>query len=249
MQLEFSEAIFIRIEPKFGVLDLGSWNLPIVKSANVQPSKTLIIDLTKSEEQLLAEMHPKTRYNIRLAQKHGAEIKDEFSVSAGHGLYYQEAVSLLVKTAKRQGYRGHGADYYHKMIDELAIKNRGEVILHVYKALYHNQLLCSAIMMDFGKTRTFLFGGSAEEHKNVMAPYLMHFRAIQDAKAQGLQWYDFWGVETAGGEMPGFVRFKLGFGGTEAVYAGAYDAVNSQFWYRIYALLRGISKTIKKILR
>ena len=91
--------------------------------------------------------------------------------------------------------------------------NKGNVSLHIYKAIFQNQLLGAAFMVDFGKTRTFLFGGSSEFHKNVMAPYLLHWKAMQDAKALGLTTYDFWGIETSSGETPGFVRFKIGFRG------------------------------------
>ena len=243
LRLKFPEEAFIRIEPKF-LLPATSYQLP-AKSVNIQPGKTLIINLTKSEEQLLSEMHPKTRYNIKLAQKHGVEIKDEFEISIGNGLFTKEAVELIVGTGKRQGYKGYGRGYYEKMINfftflpsrpdfaeassgvadlnnerlahhgpfrddggrdpsniiDLADKgfldldalarNDKSIKLHIYKAIFHNQLLASAIMLDFGKIRTFLFGGSSDENKNVMAPYLMHWQAMVDAKAAGLLQYDF----------------------------------------------------------
>ena len=92
-----------------------------------------------------------------------------------------------------------------------ALRHLGQIKLHIYKSIYQNKLLASAIFIDFGKTRTFLFGGSSAQDKNVMAPYLLHWQAILDAKNAGMKFYDFWGTETAKGEVPGFVRFKLGF--------------------------------------
>jgi lipid II:glycine glycyltransferase (peptidoglycan interpeptide bridge formation enzyme) len=115
----FPAAVFIRLEPKF-LLPATRYPL-LTKSQNIQPAKTLIIDLSKTEEQLLAEMHHKTRYNIRLAEKHGVEIKDEFDISIGNGLFAKEAVNLIVETSKRQGYKGYSAEYYQKMIDCLAM--------------------------------------------------------------------------------------------------------------------------------
>ena len=165
---KFPDAIFIRLEPKF-LLPATSYPL-LAKSPNIQPGKTLLIDLTKSEEQLLAEMHHKTRYNIRLAQKHGVEIKDEFDISIGNGLFAKEAVNLIVETGKRQGYKGYGTEYYQKMVDCFAMQNRGDLKLHIYKAIYNNKLLSSAIMIDFparggggpsgGGGRNFFFGFS-----------------------------------------------------------------------------------------
>jgi lipid II:glycine glycyltransferase (peptidoglycan interpeptide bridge formation enzyme) len=272
LQRKFKDAIFIRIEPKSNS-QLATRNSQLVKSNNIQPGKTLLIDLSKSEDQLLAEMHHKTRYNIKVAQKHGVEIKDEFDISVGHGLFASEAVELIANTAARQGFKGYGADYYNKLIDFFvihnktsalaeekdswqsakalatadAVKNRADLKLHIYKAIYQNKILASAIMVDFGKTRTFLFGGSAEENKNVMAPYLLHWQAMLDARARGMAVYDFWGTETASGEIPGFVRFKLGFGGQEASYPGAYDVIISKPLYKAYSWLRLVNKITKKI--
>ncbi|MEK7162148.1 MAG: peptidoglycan bridge formation glycyltransferase FemA/FemB family protein, partial [Patescibacteria group bacterium] len=153
---KISEAMFVRVEPKKSA-SIQVYKDVCIKSPNIQPGKTLIIDLSQSTEDLLKQMHPKTRYNIRLAEKHGVEIKDEFDISIGHGLFAQEATDLIVETAARQGYKGHGKSYYQQLMDFFAVHNRGGLKLHIYKAIYQNQLLASAIMVDFGNTRTFLF--------------------------------------------------------------------------------------------
>lgn len=263
LQKKFSDAIFIRIEPKFDPPPT-THHPSSIKTKNIQPGKTLLIDLSKSEELLLSEMHHKTRYNIKVAQKHGVETKDEFDITNGHGLFFDEALQLITQTSKRQKFATFGAEYYKKMVDSFALKNRGDVKLHVYKAIFQNQLLATAIILDFGKTRTFLFGGSSEFHKNVMAPYLLHWQAMQDAKSQGMNFYDFWGTETSSGDTPGFVRFKLGFapqlrsgpsapqsdsgpsGGIKE-YGGAYDVVLNKILYKLYSGLRAGNKIIKKI--
>jgi lipid II:glycine glycyltransferase (peptidoglycan interpeptide bridge formation enzyme) len=245
LKTKFSHAAFIRIEPKQKI----SWseNQLVRKSQNIQPGKTLLIDLSKSEEQLLSEMHHKTRYNIKVAQKHGVEIKDEFAISVGHGLFFDEALKLIQETSKRQKFTTFSQGYYRKMADFFALGSKGAVNLHIYKAIFRNQLLGAAFMVDFGSTRTFLFGGSSQFHKNVMAPYLLHWKAMEDAKNLGLKHYDFWGTETSSGETPGFVRFKLGFGGQEKEYGGAYDIVNNKLLYKTYSLGRAINKLRKKI--
>lgn len=248
LKKKFVGCVFFRIEPKNEPLPAANRQL-LTKTKNIQPGKTLVIDLTKPEEELLAAMHHKTRYNIRLAQKHGCEVQDEFVVSPGHGLYYQEAVELIIKTSRRQGFAGYPKSYYYQLIDFFALGKAGELKLHIYKVLYRKQLLASAIMLDFGAARTFLFGGSSDEHRNVMAPYLLHFQAMLDAKAQGKSVYDFWGAETAGGEQPGFVRFKMGFGGQLVSYTGAVDVICRSGWYGWYKLLRKINKILRKWIR
>jgi len=237
---KFPDALFVRIEPK------AILHLQLLKSANIQPGKTLAVDLSLGEEVLLAAMHPKTRYNIRLAQKHGVRVEKDLVVTPGHGLYYQEAVNLIVETAGRQQYKGHSRKYYENLVDFFARKNSvsGGITLSIYKALYENRLLASGIMVDFGATRTYLFGGSSESEKQVMAPYALHWQAMLDAKALGLRLYDFWGLETASGKSAGFARFKAGFGGKVLEYSGAYDAVFNSPGYWAYKLARAGAKLL-----
>lgn len=247
LQNKFSDAVFVRIEPKIPSLPTTHYPL-LTKSQNIQPAKTLVIDLNKSEDEILAGMHHKTRYNIKVAKKHGVDVQDEFVLTVGKGLFVQEAVELIKLTSARQGYTAQSKSYFEDLINFFALTNKtANLKLHIYKAIYNKQLLASAIIIDFGDTRTYLFGGSADENKNVMAPYSLHFKAMLDAKVQGLKSYDFWGIETSSGETPGFVRFKLGFGGIEKKYSGSYDIVTSPNLYQAYSLVRKVNKAIKKI--
>lgn len=241
------DAIFIRLEPKFDGLQAVSYPL-LTKSPNIQPAKTLVLDLLKSADELFSAMHHKTRYNIRLSQKHGVEVAADLAVVPGHGLYIQEAIRLIVQTAGRQSFKTFPSSYYEKLVDFFAVHNNKEDLkVYIYKALYQRQLLAAAIMVDFGNTRTYLFGGSSDLHREVMAPYALHFQAIKDAKAAGVSHYDFWGIETAAGETPGFVRFKTGFGGVVCEYSGAYDILNNQIWYKAYSCLRFANRIIKSL--
>ena len=246
LRKRFSNAVFFRIEPKNALLVTSNLSI-VTKSANIQPAKTLLIDLKKTLDQILAEMHPKTRYNIKLARRHGVEMKEEFGISVGHGLYFKEALELISKTSKRQGFASYPQSYYAGMVDFFSLDDKHELKAHLYTAIYRGELLACAIMVDFGKTRNFLFGGSSLWNKNVMAPYLLHFKAMTDAKLAGLETYDFWGIETASGKVPGFVKFKLGFGGKQSNYAGAYDSVLNKAWYGVYAVMRSLNKAAKKI--
>jgi lipid II:glycine glycyltransferase (peptidoglycan interpeptide bridge formation enzyme) len=247
MQKKFLDAVFIRIEPKEPSFIFHSSSF--IKSPNIQPGKTLVIDLNKSDEQLLSEMHHKTRYNIRLAEKHGVEITDEFHLINGKGIQAREAVDLIARTSGRQGYKSQGVGYFEKLVNFFALHNpSSDLKIHIYKALYNKELLASAIIIDFAKTRTYLFGGSSDSNKNIMAPYLLHWRAMLDAKAAGLSAYDFWGIETAKGDTPGFVRFKLGFTSlVESIkeYAGAYDIIAKPFLYKVYTFGRWLSRLVR----
>ena len=242
---KFADAVFVRIEPQKNNLMLPEPGL-VIKSSNIQPAASIVLRLNRSEDELLQNMHHKTRYNIKVAQRHGVTVEDEFAISAGHGLYFDEVLQLIMDTASRQEFVTHDLDYYKKMVDFFALQNRGDLKLHIYKSVYQKKLLSAAIMIDFGGTRTYLFGGSHREHKEVMAPYLLHWQALRDARVAGLTHYDFWGIETASGETPGFVRFKMGFGGREFQYPGAYDLVLQPLLYRMYGIMRSANRVLRK---
>jgi lipid II:glycine glycyltransferase (peptidoglycan interpeptide bridge formation enzyme) len=241
----FSSAVCIRIEPKYNP---PQKSLLGKKTINIQPGKTVVVNLAVSDEDLMSAMHPKTRYNIKVAQKHGVDIHSEFVIQNGHGLYYKEAIELILSTAKRQGYVTHPFSYYEKIVNFFAINKRSaDIKVAIYKAIYKRALVATAIIVDFGKTRTYLFGGSSPDNRNVMAPHLLHFQAMIDAKANGLTEYDFDGIETSVGKEAGFARFKLGFGGHIVSYSGAYDLVLHGLVYKLYVILRWLNRFIKKM--
>jgi len=238
---KFPSALFVRIEPAQDFISA----LPQArtkKTVNIQAGKTLVLDITKPAEELLAAMHQKTRYNIKVAQKHGITIQSDLAVTPQAGLHLPEAVRLITDTAKRQNYRGYPAEYYKGLIDYFGTR-QGDLSLSIYKAFYEKTLLVSAIMVDFGRTRTYLFGGSSALHRNTMAPYLLHWQAILDAREKGLSEYDFGGSETAGGKTDlGFNRFKLGFGPIQREFPGTYDIIMKPAWYTIYSGLRYLNR-------
>ncbi len=71
-----------------------------------------------------------------------------------------------------------------------------------------------------------------------MAPYVLHWQSMLDAKEAGQEEYDFWGVESAWGKIPGFARFKTGFGGQIKNYPGAFDIIQGKNWHRLYRVLK-----------
>lgn len=243
LRRRFPRALFLRLEPQVPWPELPK---QARKSANIQPAITMQVALERETEELLGAMHPKTRYNIKLAQRHGVTVQSEPAVTPGHGLYVQELIDLIVQTQARQNYRGHPAAYYRRLIDFFALNGTAEAPrLRLYKALWQRQLLACGVMVDFGPTRVYLYGGSAAEQRQLMAPYLLHWQAMLDARLAGLSCYDLGGSEVSLGGERGFTRFKRGFGGTVVNFAGAYDAIFSPGWYRLYNLLRSANRLIK----
>jgi len=188
-----------------------------------QPSKTVILDLEKSEEEILFQMRPKTRYNIRLAQKYGVEVFE------GKEQKYQKAFSdLLHQTAEREKFKIYPDNYYSRLL------NFDPKFARLYLARYKNKILAGHLLIFFGKTVTYLHGASSRENREVMAPHLLHWETIRQAKKQDYQFYDFWGIDEK--KWPGLTRFKKGFGGREVFHAGTFDLPLSDYWYKLYKL-------------
>lgn len=203
-------------------------------SLSVQPQEELIIDITKSQEALFAEMKPKTRYNIRVAERHGVQISDfRFQISDS---IFENFYLLVQKTSQRQGIRAHAKEYYKKMFECLG----QDGIAKLYTAQYQEKIIAVAIIAYFNGVATYLHGGTDDAFKFVMAPYLLHWKAILDAKAQGCARYNFGGVSSTKKSWEGITRFKTGFApNTEFMkYAGVWDLPIRKKLYTLYKIAK-----------
>ena len=91
-------------------------------------------------------------------------------------------------------------------------------------------------MNYYGETATYLHGASGSFHRDVMAPYILHWRIMQDAKQHGFKKYDLWGIDEE--RWPGVTRFKTGFGGTVVEYPKSIDIVFRPMWYKAYRIIK-----------
>ncbi len=234
---DYPKTIFIRLEP---TSTLPPITYSLRPSLHIQPASTILLDVTKPKEELLANMHPKTRYNIKVAEKHDVTVKQLQSKEEK-----QLAANLFKNTLTRRKLVSPSTDYYF----ELANYNTGgkNFSVNTFGAYLGDTLLACALTVDFNQTRTYLFGGSSTEHKNVMAPYLLHWTIIQDAKTQNIETYDWFGAEGAVSDGSGFARFKTGFGGTLKAYGGTYDIVFRPLIYKLYQLTRSLNRWLKHL--
>lgn len=243
--------LFIKIEPnilqtdtvKLTQLDEATKNftLPFLKTKPIIPTHTFFVDLTKTEEEILAKMHEKTRYNIKVAQKHNVKVRlgetlDDLSIF----------LNLQRQTARRQNFEAHADSYFITMRESL--KDKGmwfQLIAEIDKPegyvtptdkslaklfFKKNTLpLSSIILFKFKDTLYYPYGGSSLTFREKMANHAIHFAAIKLGKNLGCAKYDMWGCL---GENPnpndpwfGFHRFKQGFGGELVSYCDSYDLV------------------------
>ncbi|MEK7481467.1 MAG: peptidoglycan bridge formation glycyltransferase FemA/FemB family protein, partial [Patescibacteria group bacterium] len=183
-------AVFMRIEP----LTDAPMDSAARKVRDHHPSTTRIIDLSASEEQLLAQMKQKTRYNIRLAAKHGVVVSEASGVWG-----VRRFLKLLAETKERQRFTVHAPAYYEKMLETLGagdapVPARCEARLFV--ARYNGKVRAANIVISYGDTVTYLHGASSDKDHEVMAPYLLHWMTMLWAKKCGFRWYDLWGCLT-----------------------------------------------------
>ena len=227
-------AIFIRLEPQEIPKGLG-----LKHTKQVNPPCTSIVNVARSEEEILAAMHPKTRYNIRVAEKHGV-LAGPWPVARGpwneeSRKRFDETFRLLEETAKRDDFRLHPRSYY-----EAQVKMPNA---EVFAATRAGKLLAAAIVIFEGETATYLHGASSNADRSLMAPYALHWAIIKEAKARGSSHYDLWGIsEARDSGWAGITRFKRGWGGTESCVPGTFDLPTSGFWYSVYRLVRRVKR-------
>lgn len=246
--------IFFRLGPEWEIgqgIEKNLENLSFKKlHYDIEPSQTLILDITKSEEELLAQMHEKWRYNIRLAERKGVEIKNfQFpptkprvldKVGTIPNFQYEAFWNLLEKTSKRQKIKIHPKEYYHKQLEI----NSEDFKAHLFVAEYESQAIAANIVVFFGQRATYLHGATSAENREAMAPHLLQWKQIREARRRGCAEYDFWGIvnehtlDKRKKFWEGFTRFKKGFGGREVNYIGCWDYPLDKPWYFLYRLVQ-----------
>ncbi|HLD82300.1 MAG TPA: peptidoglycan bridge formation glycyltransferase FemA/FemB family protein [Patescibacteria group bacterium] len=202
----------------------------------MQPSDTTMLNLNQHESLLLKEMHNKTRYNIRLAKRKG--VKTRISNDKDFDIFW----NLLQQTAKRQKIATHPLEYYKKLL--AATKNG--LSSRLFIAEYEGTPLACNMVISYQDTAVYLHGGTSDQYRNLMAPHLLMWSAIKDAKERGLRYFDLYGIApsyaTEKHPLYSITRFKRGFGGIEVNYMGSFEFILLPFWYRVYGVAKRISR-------
>lgn len=203
----------------------------IVHAESIYYRHTLVLDLTKSEEQLLTEMHKKHRYNIRVSEKHGVKIEiceDDEALTI--------FIKLFFKTVNRQGYFGRSPEYYRTIWKTLKPMNKVKIAV----AEYQGKPLVAWMLFLGEKTIYYPYGGSSVEHRNVMAANGLVWGIIKWAKQQGYEKFDMWGIDDPKSpeaqKQHGFSAFKTKFGGEIIYYHQSFDLVFDGLRYRLFTV-------------
>jgi lipid II:glycine glycyltransferase (peptidoglycan interpeptide bridge formation enzyme) len=209
------------------------------KGSPVQVPDTVLLDLQPGEENILAAMKPKWRYNIKLAEKRGVRVTRQGAEALP--LFYK----LYQETATRDGIAIHPLEYYEKLFSTAS--NIDQELAHpevaVWVASHEGQVLAAIITLFYGSTATYLYGASSGEKRNLMPAYALQWAAIQAAKSSGCLSYDFFGIPPTGDPghpMAGLYLFKTGFGGKIVHRLGSVD-------YPARPLLYGLFRTLERL--
>ncbi|QRN82923.1 peptidoglycan bridge formation glycyltransferase FemA/FemB family protein [Chloroflexota bacterium] len=237
-------AIFLRVEPEIWEPvpdDFTETHLPGFQPSQqtTQPPRTVLIDISGTEEDWLAAMKPKTRYNIRLAQRKDVIIQQNSDVSAFH--------QLMETTGERDAFGIHSLDYYQAAYDHFAPDGTCTLLM----ASHEGQPLAGLMAFAQGNTAWYLYGASNNRERNRMPTYLLQWEAMRWAKEKGCRTYDLWGVpDQPESELEakfadrsdglwGVYRFKRGFGGEVRRTIGTWDKVYMPLLYKLYQIYTG----------
>ena len=195
------------------------------------PRNTQSVDLTLSEGAILAQMKEKGRYNVGLARRHGVSVVEDLSRQG-----IEDFLDIYREMNERKGRRGRDPDYFHTLVSLLSPSHRGSIFF----AEYQGARLATALVVYCGRTATYYYGASRAIHRNVMAPYLLHFEIMRRAKSRGCECYDLMGIAPLGERDDRWADisvFKRKFGGREVRRVPdleyIYDPVAYEDWNHI----------------
>jgi lipid II:glycine glycyltransferase (peptidoglycan interpeptide bridge formation enzyme) len=227
-------AIVLKIEPDtWQDVSADTWGLRI-SPHHIQPPRTSVISLVGSDDEILARMKQKCRYNVRLAEKKGITVGASDDLTGFH--------QLMQVTGGRDGFGVHSLEYYQKAYHLFHSSGRMELLL----AEFEGKPLAALMVFAVGRRSWYLYGASNDVERNRMPTYLLQWHAIQWARSKGCLEYDLWGVpdqdenaleaqfENRHDGLWGVYRFKRGFGGQILRSAAALDRVYNPWLYRLY---------------
>ena len=202
----------------------------------VQFRNTVLIDLGQSEEELLANMKQKTRYNINLALRKGV------STRIGKQTDIDMLIRMYAETSIRDGFVIRNDTYYREVWNTFMSGQKTEQhdqpFAEALVAEVNGESIAGAIIFRFARKAWYLYGMSRMIHRDKMPNYLLQWEAIKRAKAAGCTIYDLWGAPDEFDETDplwGVFRFKEGLGGTIHRYLGAWDLPMNRMLYRLYS--------------
>jgi len=236
------KTVFLKVEPDLWECcgDDGSHSIAGIPAGfrqgrqDIQPRRTLVVDLRGSEAQVLARMKQKTRYNIRLALKKGIVVYPSSDLVTFH--------RLMRVTGERDVFGIHSLAYYRRAYELFHPKGECELLIAAHK----EKPLAALMVFARGQRAWYFYGASSSAQRERMPTYLLQWEAMRWARQRGCTTYDLWGVPDFGRDILeanfttrsdglwGVYRFKRGFGGDLRRGSGSWDRVYNPVFYAFY---------------
>jgi lipid II:glycine glycyltransferase (peptidoglycan interpeptide bridge formation enzyme) len=219
-----ANALFVKIDPDVsadspegaGLADLLRKRGWVYSQEQIQYRNTMISDLTRDEDDLLSDMKPKWRYNVRLAERKGVQVCD------GGPRDLPTFYAMYVETGKRDGFLVRPFSYYQSIWEPFLAQG----LAHLLLAEVAGKPVAGLVLFCYGPTAWYFYGASTSEARDLMPNHALQWAALRWAKRRGCSRYDWWGAPDELSEsdpMWGVYRFKQGFGAQFVSHIGAWD--------------------------
>lgn len=232
---------FVRVEPRAPIDEAKLRAMGFVRSIELNPAHTSLVDLTATEETLRSNLTSGHRNAINGAERRGITIRTSENPADA-----QEFLDLIHMTAGRRGFRPHSDSYYRSML--LVLMPLGMAKLYLAEA--DGRVIAAAISLDYQQTRIYAHAGADPLARKLQAAVPLVWQMMLDAKAAGMTTFDLWGVApeeaTAEHAWAGFTQFKRAFGGQDKSYVGTWDLPIKPLKYRAYSVARRLNRMIKR---
>lgn len=237
--------VFVRVRPQLESSDFSKGIFAkcgfISAPMHLHAELTSQLDITKPEEELLANMRKSTRYEIKKAISLGIKVTTTDDPTVLKKFY-----DLQVETAKRQNF----IPFSYKFLEEQfkVFSEIGKVLL--YTATFENKLLAQAFIIFYGQEAAYHYGASTGNGRKYPSAYLIQWEAIKEAKKRGLKRYNFWGVapeDQKDHRFYGVSVFKRGFGGQDVDYLHAQDLIVEKLKYMINYTVESVRKRMRRV--
>lgn len=237
--------VFVRVRPQ---LELSDKSLALMKELGLKRAPMFlsveyagILDLTKSEEEILAGASQGFRRKLRKAEKNEITIETSKDPKIVKTFY-----EIEVKHAQRQKFIAFSEDFLTKQF--AAFAKNDEVIM--YTAKKDGEILAQNFMIFYGDECSYHYGTSTDLGTKYSAAPLLHMEAMREARNRGIKRYNLWGIvglDETKHRFYGVSEFKRSFGCQELKYTPAHDMILNKSKYLINKTVETIRKHVRHV--
>jgi lipid II:glycine glycyltransferase (peptidoglycan interpeptide bridge formation enzyme) len=239
---EDNSCVFVRFRPQLSsdntarIESLGAKKAPF----HLHAEHTTILDLTKSEEDLLSRMRRQTRYEVRRADKLGIQVDFSSSNKA-----YEEFYELHSATARRQSFIPPSRELLFAEKEAFGSQAR----LYAAKSA-EGETIAMGLVIIYGEEADYFEAASSDLGRKLPGAYALIWRAARDLKSLGVKRFNLFGIAPEGAKnhrFSGVTTFKTGFGGEYVNYVASHDIVINPIRYRLNWLIETVRRKLRRL--